>query len=80
MQSETRKLIKRQFYYRNENPYIHSIYSDKLNIAIHIRRPNKFDRQFYSSSSNETNKNIGLAGLDVPVDFYVNVIKQFLEL
>jgi hypothetical protein len=79
MNSETRKLIKKQFKEKNVNPYLEGSYKNKFNIAVHIRRPNNLDRRFFSSKANETNKNIGLARLDVPIDFYVSVIKQLLK-
>ena len=79
MKSETRKFIKKQFKEKNRNPYFGTPYEDKFNIAIHIRRPNQFDRNFFSDPANETKEHIKLAGLDVPVDFYLLLIKQLLQ-
>lgn len=79
MKSETRKFIKKQFKDKNRNPYFGGPYENKFNIAIHIRRPNQFDRNFFSTPENETKENVKLAGLDVPVDFYVLLINQLLQ-
>jgi hypothetical protein len=79
MKSETRKFIKNQFKDKNRNPYLGGPYENTFNIAIHIRRPNQFDRHFFSNPENETKENVKLAGLDVPVDFYIMLIKQLMQ-
>jgi hypothetical protein len=76
--SETIKLLKKQFKEKNTNPYLGTLYENAFNIAIHIRRPNNFDKGFYSDPSNHDKEHIKLAGLDVPVDFYILLIKQLL--
>ena len=78
--SETIKLLKKQFKGKNTNPYLGTHHEKSFNIAIHIRRPNAFDKAFYSDPSNEDKQHIKLAGLDVPIDFYVLLIKQLLSL
>ena len=78
--SNTIKLLKKQFKDKNANPYLGTPYEKTFNIAIHIRRSNPFDRKFYSDPSNEDKDNIKLAGLDVPIDFYILLIKQLLSL
>lgn len=79
-ESATIKLLKKQFKDKNTNPYLGTPYEDAFNIAIHIRRPNKFDKSFYSDPSNHDKQHIKLAGLDVPIDFYVLLIRQLLSL
>lgn len=78
--SETIKLLKKQFKDKNTNPYLDTPYENTFNIAIHIRRPNAFDKSFYSDPSNQDKEYIKLAGLDVPIDFYILLIKQLLSL
>lgn len=77
--SETIKLLKKQFKDKNTNSYLDSPYENTFNIAIHIRRPNQFDKNFYSDPSNQDKEHIKLAGLDVPVDFYIILMKQLLS-
>lgn len=78
--SETIKLLKKRFKEKNTNPYLGTPYETTFNIAIHIRRPNKFDKSFYSDPSNQDKDHIKLAGLDVPIDFYILLMRQLLSL
>lgn len=77
--SNTIKLLKKQFKDKNQNSYLGTSYEKSFNIAIHIRRPNRFDKGFYSDPANHDKENVQLAGLDVPVDFYILLIKQLLS-
>lgn len=70
--SNTLKIVKTAFKEKNDNPWKveSSLYLNNKNIAIHIRRPDIYDKNFF----NGTNDNDRLV---VPSSLYVTIIRQF---
>lgn len=71
--SKTIKLIKSAFKEKNINPWKRETkydYTNDINIAIHIRRPDIYDRNLYRYDYDDR--------LSVPSSLYVTIIKQFL--
>ena len=75
--SNTLKLIKSAFKERNANPWKRELEKTHegpyINIAIHIRRQDVYDKILFNSAND-------IDRLNVPSSLYVTIIKQFLEI